>query len=88
MGDFTRPNSASRLDDVHSDGHFDVVLEGGPADLPTTMRGRSAPAGTSRIKVPYLGGYEHFERFEDHGPIDDAAGAVVFRWTMRTKIAE
>lgn len=35
-----------------------------------------------KIKVPYLAGYEHFERrFGDGSPL-------LFTWTARTKIAE
>ncbi|SBT43739.1 DUF5988 family protein [Micromonospora auratinigra] len=85
MDDLTHVSGARRF----GGGHFDVLLEGGPAGLPATARERSAPAGTGRIKVPYLGGYEHFERTEDtDGANDDASRIVVFHWTMRTKIAE
>ncbi|MBO4163580.1 MULTISPECIES: DUF5988 family protein [Micromonospora] len=89
MDDLTRVSSARRFSDVRGGDHFDVVLEGGPVGLPATDRAHSAPVGTGRIKVPYLGGYEHFERSGDHdGLNDDASRVVVFQWTMRTKIAE
>ncbi|MEV4846026.1 DUF5988 family protein [Micromonospora matsumotoense] len=89
MDDLTSVSSARRFSDVRGDEHFEVVLEGGPVGLPATTRARSAPTGTGRIKVPYLGGYEHFERSGDHdGLNDDASQVVIFRWTMRTKIAE
>lgn len=62
-----------------------AVLHGGPADIPEPMRVRRVCADEQKIKLPWLGGYEHFER-------DAAAqaplGAVVFRWTTRTRIAE
>ncbi|WP_328338398.1 DUF5988 family protein [Micromonospora sp. NBC_00421] len=89
MDDLTSVSNARRFSDVRGDDRFDVVLEGGPVGLPATARAHSAQAGTGRIKVPYLGGYEHFERSGDHdGLDDDASRVVVFRWTMRTKIAE
>ncbi|WP_422752540.1 DUF5988 family protein [Micromonospora sp. WMMD708] len=89
MDDLTRVSSARRFSGVRGDDHFDVVLEGGPVGLTATERAYSAPVGTGRIKVPYLGGYEHFERSSDHdGLNDDASRVVVFHWTMRTKIAE
>ncbi|MFJ6199910.1 DUF5988 family protein [Micromonospora sp. NPDC092111] len=88
MDDLTQVSSARRFSDVRGGDHVDVVLEGGPTGLPATARAQSAPAGTGRIKVPYLGGYEHFERSGDHDGLDDASRVVVFRWTMRTKIAE
>ncbi|MEU1889322.1 DUF5988 family protein [Micromonospora sp. WMMD987] len=81
MDDLAPVSSARRF----GDGHVDAVLEGGPVGLPAVDRARSALAGTGRIKVPYLGGYEHFERRGDH---DDASRVVVYHWTMRTKIAE
>jgi hypothetical protein len=56
----------------------DVVLEGGPNDLPAEARKRRVPAGDQKVKVEHCGGYEHFER----------SGAGVYRWTARTKIAE
>ncbi|KWV30974.1 DUF5988 family protein [Micromonospora rifamycinica] len=85
MDDLAPVSGARRF----GDGHVDVVLEGGPVGLPAVDRARSALAGTGRIKVPYLGGYEHFERRGDHdGRADDASRVVVFHWTMRTKIAE
>jgi hypothetical protein len=60
-----------------------AVLEGGPADLPTELRVlRTLPAGRT-FKVPHRGGYEHFELSQE-----DSDGIPVFRWTMRTKVAE
>jgi hypothetical protein len=56
----------------------DVVLEGGPSDLPDGERRRRIPAGDLKVKVRHRGGHEHFERTDDG----------VYRWTTRTKIAE
>ena len=63
----------------------EVVLEGGPDSLPTELRTCRVPQETVKIKVPYCGGYEHFERL----PVEALAdGPVVFRWTQQTRIAE
>jgi hypothetical protein len=63
-----------------------VVLEGGPADLPAALRRQSEHIDDTKIKVMHLGGYEHFERTAE--PAGDGTRPVVFRWTMRTRIAE
>lgn len=65
----------------------EVILEGGPAGLPTEARVRRVPGDCPTVKIPYLGGYEHFER-PPEVPADDGREPVVFRWTMRTRIAE
>jgi hypothetical protein len=64
-----------------------AVLEGGPETLPSTIRMQTVGAFAQKIKVPYYGGYEHFERINE---IEDNVSAeqIVFRWTMRTEIAE
>ncbi|MFN8075581.1 MAG: DUF5988 family protein [Kineosporiaceae bacterium] len=59
-----------------------AVLEGGPADLPLSTRLQRTPSDAAKLKIPFRGGWEHFER---------AAGQslpLVFRWVMRTRIAE
>jgi len=63
-------------------GMVDVVLEGGPAGLPWSWRIRYEPDDVDTIKVPYYGGYEHFHRAPGH------AAPAVFRWAMRTRVAE
>lgn len=71
------------------DGTDDVeaVLTGGPDGLPETHRRRRTVAAEYEIKVPYLGGYEHFERTDETaGPTGSALR--IYRWTMRTLIAE
>jgi Family of unknown function (DUF5988) len=65
---------------------LDVILEDGPETLPTTMQVAAAPE-TACIKVPNHGGYEHFER-ADERVVDGGRRITVFRWTMRTRIAE
>jgi hypothetical protein len=76
------------IDSAHTEHRaVDVVLEGGPADLPATARTRRAGADEYSIKVPHRGGYEHFERVPDTSAADRFA-AVVYRWTARTRIAE
>jgi hypothetical protein len=63
-----------------------VVLEGGPADLPSEMRLDQNVLATRKVKVPRCGGYEHFE-LVDEGRLEPHVSPV-FRWTMRTKVAE
>ncbi|ADU11335.1 DUF5988 family protein [Micromonospora aurantiaca] len=76
----------SQADPVARDaaGVIDVVLEGGPADLPADLRSRRVSTAEKKIKILYYGGYEHFER----GNAAAAVEPVVFRWTGRTRIAE
>ncbi|TDC58988.1 hypothetical protein E1258_19605 [Micromonospora sp. KC207] len=62
----------------------DALLRGGPATLPEKLRRQRVPGATDKIKVPYLAGYEHFERDGTVAP----DGLVVFRWTGRTFVAE
>lgn len=62
-------------------------LEGGPLDLPQSVRSSVVQPDTLKVKIGHNGGYEHFERTD----ADNAAEPdpiVIFRWTMRTKIAE
>ncbi|MGW3788378.1 DUF5988 family protein [Micromonospora chokoriensis] len=63
-----------------------VVLEGGPADLPAALRQQNEHIERTKIKILHLGGYEHFERISERA--DDGSRPIVFRWTMRTRIAE
>ncbi|MFI6513450.1 DUF5988 family protein [Streptosporangium sp. NPDC050855] len=42
--------------------YVDITLEGGPADIPRTVRVDDATAAYGKIKVPWGNGYEHFER--------------------------
>ncbi len=63
-----------------------VVLEGGPSGLPSEMLLDHSVFANRKVKVPHCGGYEHFELVDDYWPTPD--GMSVFRWTMRTKVAE
>jgi hypothetical protein len=64
-------------------GPVEAVLEGGPAGLGADQRHLRLAAAVDKVKVPFCGGYEHFER-------DDAVtgSPLVFRWTTRTRVAE
>ncbi|MGC5333988.1 DUF5988 family protein [Micromonospora sp. DT62] len=77
----------SQADPVTRDavGVIDVVLEGGPVDLPADLRSRQVARVEEKIKVLHYGGYEHFERGATPLAVDLP---VVFRWTGRTRIAE
>ncbi|MEV4677485.1 MULTISPECIES: DUF5988 family protein [Actinomadura] len=66
---------------------MDVVLIGGPADIPADARIRRAAPRDRKIKIMRRGGYEHFELVEQAAAGPDPKPAV-FHWTMRTKIAE
>jgi hypothetical protein len=68
-------------------GTITIVLVGGPADIPESVRPRTVAATERKIKLAHRGGYEHFE-LVDELVSTDADGPAVFRWTMRTKIAE
>ncbi|WP_026411162.1 DUF5988 family protein [Actinomadura oligospora] len=77
----TKPNQ-----DATQQAATDAVLVGGPDDLPEVARHASAGDDTT-IKVLHRGGYEHFERDEGLGG-REPSGPPVYRWTMRTRIAE
>jgi hypothetical protein len=63
----------------------EAFLEGGPASLPPNLRRVLIAPFTDVVKVPFLGGYEHFVRAEPGVPDGTAA---VFRWSGRTQVAE
>jgi len=62
----------------------DVRLEGGPSWLPRELHPQRLPDGTEKVKVPYGGRYEHFERAGKAA----GDGPVVFQWTGCTHVAE
>lgn len=64
-----------------------AVLVGGPTYLPQDMRTRRISASDDKIKIPHWGGYEHFERVRK-ADARERQDHIVFRWTMRTEIAE
>jgi Family of unknown function (DUF5988) len=57
-----------------------VVLKGGPAELPAVLSIERSKLEDGKIKIESHGGYEHFECSDQK--------LLVFRWTNRTKIAE
>ncbi|MEU2723968.1 DUF5988 family protein [Streptomyces smyrnaeus] len=68
----------------HDGGKIDVLLEGGPAGMPNAVQAERSTVVDRKLKIPYCGGYEHFELVGDSGDLS----RVIFRWTMRTRIAE
>ena len=80
---------------THTDGTSTVnsinsilaVLVGGPASLPEATRIQEVSPFAQKIKVPYYGGHEHFERT---CPLEENAlsNYITFCWTMRTELAE
>lgn len=73
---------------------INVSLQGGPEAIPRTVQVEKSRLEDGKLKIEHLGGYEHFERAASGDRPDDAhtAGSAlmeeVFRWTLRTKIAE
>lgn len=63
-------------------GPIEVILEGGPDDLPRAHRTGQSTLTARKLKIQHRNGYEHFEL------VDGDLVPVVFRWIMRTKIAE
>ncbi|MDI5962390.1 DUF5988 family protein [Streptantibioticus silvisoli] len=81
---------------THNFGHYrttnpgeliDVVLTGGPADIPENLGVPKSMVEDGKVKIQRLGGYEHYERSGGIGT-GETAGSPVFSWTTRTKIAE
>ncbi|MGW6445285.1 DUF5988 family protein [Lentzea sp. NPDC055074] len=68
-------NQIQALDRGH---RIHVVLEGGPAHITIPEQ---VTVDRGKIKLPCRGGHEHFERVSEEEP-------SVFRWTMRTSLAE
>jgi len=66
-------------------GEIDATLEGGPVDLPRELRSCRVSRSQDKVKIAYLGGYEHFER--DPAVATDSPAAV-YRWIGRTRVAE
>jgi hypothetical protein len=64
-----------------------AVLEGGPASIPEASRSQEVSPHDVKIKLPHYGGYEHFERSAELGETA-SLNRIIFRWTMRTEVAE
>jgi hypothetical protein len=67
---------------------LDAILEGGPADILVSERLRTVDAEESKIKLPHRGGYEHFDRTSERLIGSDGTPRNVYRWVMRTQVAE
>ncbi|WP_061289128.1 DUF5988 family protein [Herbidospora cretacea] len=61
---------------------FTVLLEGGPRHLPRRVEVPRKTAMSGKVKVPNGAGWEHFAYVPGAGP------DWVFRWVMRTSVAE
>jgi hypothetical protein len=64
-----------------------AVLRGGPATIPAASRVQEISPYAEKIKLPHYGGYEHFERMASLVE-DTSCRQVIYRWTMRTELAE
>ena len=64
-----------------------AVLVGGPESIPATSRVQDVCPFDEKVKLPHYGGYEHFERT---GSLveDTSCRQIIYRWTMRTELAE
>jgi len=61
-----------------------VYLEGGPDDLPDRVVPGKASGG--ELKIPHLGGYEHFRATTRQA--DTSQGSlVIYEWFERTEVA-
>lgn len=72
---------------------INVSLQGGPESIPRTVRVERSKLQDGKLKIEHLGGYEHFERSAsdrdpDGGHYQPDGLSEIFRWTLRTKIAE
>jgi hypothetical protein len=80
-GDFPINRTAGCTEDP-----IELVLVGGPSDLPLTQRIRRAARLDDEIKVEHRGGYEHFSPV--NGTNCGRPHWVVYEWRFRTKFAE
>ncbi len=64
-----------------------VVLSGGPARLPQSVRVQEVNDLTEKVKIVFASGYEHFT---DSGEMVEIDGdrLPVFEWCGRTMMAE
>lgn|GEM_PF-999494 len=91
MTPFPSPIREALADCTTSDhGPYDVnvFLLGGPLDFPETARSRRLDNADGKVKIQYRGGYEHFERTEEHYHLEGDCQGLIYRWTTRTRIAE
>jgi hypothetical protein len=64
---------------LDGDELIEADLQGGPDDIRLPVQ--RVVVDHDKVKVPWCGGYEHFER-------DESGNPRTFRWTTRTAIAE
>jgi len=69
-------------------GRPGALLEGGPVDLPADLREQPVDGPDYKIKLPYNGGYEHFERTDEDADGLDGRPRRIYRWVGRTRVAE
>ncbi|MEU4499469.1 DUF5988 family protein [Streptomyces sp. NBC_00210] len=60
-----------------------AFLEGGPDDLPERIVPITPPGYD--LKIPYLGGYEHFKATPRHKETDEGR-LTVYEWWERTEV--
>jgi hypothetical protein len=63
-----------------------AMLEGGPTTIPQALRTQTVTLYDEKVKLPYYGGYEHFERTSEYD--DTFPQKVIYRWIRRTELAE
>ncbi|WP_405649576.1 DUF5988 family protein [Streptomyces sp. NBC_00019] len=66
---------------------FEVLLVGGPSAIPDADRVQLSPSLTEKIKYLFGAHYEHFVHEGEFGDVGDRR-LPIYRWTMRTAIAE
>jgi hypothetical protein len=59
-------------------------LEGGPSDLPERVVPITPPG--NELKIPHLGGYEHFRSTPRRSETSEGS-LVVYEWYERTEVA-
>lgn len=64
-----------------------AILHGGPESIPNETRVQLVGPLDEKVKLPHYGGYEHFERTAALD-VNGISEEIVFRWTMRTEMAE
>jgi Family of unknown function (DUF5988) len=64
-----------------------ALLEGGPSTISNASRVQVVSPLDEKVKLPHYGGYEHFERTASLVE-DTSCRQIIFRWTMRTELAE
>jgi hypothetical protein len=67
--------------------HIRVLLEGGPTDLPESIRLHEVVSIAESVKVVRGSGYEHF-RYSGQSRDVNGIRLPVFQWCDRTRIAE